>query len=57
MLYEVITPTGSGKSNLISDIEQLAQGDTPSKRKILINGKTPEVEMRRDPRKRRNNFV
>jgi len=52
-IFGVVGPTGSGKSNLISDIEQLAQGDTPSKRKILINGKTPEVEMRRDPRKRR----
>ncbi|AEF96399.1 ATP-binding cassette domain-containing protein [Methanotorris igneus] len=49
----VVGPTGSGKSNLISDIEQLAQGDTISKRRILVNGEVPPVEMRRDPRKRR----
>ena len=49
----VVGPTGSGKSNLISDIEQLAQGDTISKRKILVNGEVPPIEMRRDPKKRR----
>jgi len=49
----VVGPTGSGKSNLISDIEQLAQGDTISKRRILVNGEVPSIEMRRDPRKRR----
>jgi len=34
----IVGPTGSGKSTLISDIEQFAQGDTPSGRTILING-------------------
>jgi len=34
----IVGPTGSGKSTLIADIEQFAQGDTPSCRKILING-------------------
>lgn len=29
--------TGSGKSMLIADIEQWADGETPSKRRILIN--------------------
>ncbi|UXM84148.1 ATP-binding cassette domain-containing protein [Methanococcus aeolicus] len=52
-IFGVVGATGSGKSNLISDIEQLAQGDTLSKRKILINGEVPSVGMRRDPRKRR----
>ena len=33
-------PTGSGKSLLLSDIEQLANGDSPSKRRVLVNGKT-----------------
>ncbi|MCD4668712.1 MAG: ATP-binding cassette domain-containing protein, partial [Sulfurimonas sp.] len=32
-------PTGSGKSLLLSDLEQLANGDSPSGRKILVNGK------------------
>ncbi|PJC86673.1 ABC transporter ATP-binding protein [Vibrio sp. HA2012] len=31
-------PTGSGKSLLLSDLEQLANGDSPSGRKVLING-------------------
>lgn len=31
-------PTGSGKSRLLSDIECLAQGDTPTGRRILVNG-------------------
>lgn len=52
-IFGVVGPTGSGKSNLISDIEQLAQGDTNSGRKVLINGEVPSIEMRRDPRKRR----
>lgn len=33
----VVGPTGSGKSQLISDIEQYASGDTPTGRSILIN--------------------
>jgi ABC-type lipoprotein export system ATPase subunit len=28
----IVGPTGSGKSTLIADIEQFAQGDTPSGR-------------------------
>lgn len=31
-------PTGSGKSLLLSDLEQLANGDSPSGRKVLVNG-------------------
>jgi ABC-type lipoprotein export system ATPase subunit len=42
----VIGPTGSGKSRLLSDIECLAQNDTPTGRKILINGKVPDKEKR-----------
>lgn len=38
----VVGPTGSGKSVLLSDIEQLAEGDTPSGRRILLNGRAPE---------------
>ena len=34
----IVGPTGSGKSRLLADIEWGAQGDTPTKRKILING-------------------
>ncbi|MBP2172402.1 ATP-binding cassette domain-containing protein [Methanococcus voltae] len=52
-IFGVVGPTGSGKSNLISDIEQLSQGDTVSGRKIMINNEVPSSDMRRDPRKRR----
>jgi ABC-type lipoprotein export system ATPase subunit len=38
----VVGPTGSGKSELLSDIEQLACGDTLSRRRILLDGKKPE---------------
>jgi ABC-type lipoprotein export system ATPase subunit len=48
----IVGPTGSGKSTLISDIEQLAQYDTPSRREILINGERPEENTRTDPRRK-----
>jgi len=48
----VVGPTGSGKSCLIADIEQLAQRDTLSHRKILINGVEPSYEDRTNPRKK-----
>ncbi|MDW5562094.1 MAG: ATP-binding cassette domain-containing protein [Methanomassiliicoccus sp.] len=48
----IVGPTGSGKSTLISDIEQLAQADTPSRRTILINGAVPDSIIRTDPRKK-----
>ncbi|WP_440953322.1 ATP-binding cassette domain-containing protein [Methanococcoides sp. FTZ1] len=46
----IVGPTGSGKSTLIDDIEQLAQGDTPTGRRILINDEEPDTKMRGDPR-------
>ncbi|HWQ19141.1 MAG TPA: ATP-binding cassette domain-containing protein [Methanotrichaceae archaeon] len=48
----IVGPTGSGKSTLIGDIEQLARGDTSSGRTILINGSSPDGSMRTDPRKK-----
>ena len=48
----IVGPTGSGKSTLIADIEQFASGDTPSGRRILINGLEPAAELRSDPRKK-----
>ena len=38
----IVGPTGSGKSRLLADIECLAQGDTPSGRRILVNECPPE---------------
>lgn len=36
-VVSIVGPTGSGKSRLLADIECLAQGDTPTRRQILIN--------------------
>ncbi|MDR3209022.1 MAG: ATP-binding cassette domain-containing protein [Oscillospiraceae bacterium] len=37
-IYAVVGNTGSGKSRFISDIEQLAQGDTVTKRRVTADG-------------------
>ncbi len=42
----VVGPTGSGKSRLLGDIECLAQGDSPSGRRVLVNGEAPKPEWR-----------
>lgn len=42
----IVGPTGSGKSRLLADIECLAQGDTPSGRRILIDGAPPDPARR-----------
>ncbi|MDQ8205098.1 ATP-binding cassette domain-containing protein [Pelagicoccus sp. SDUM812003] len=39
----LVGPTGSGKSRFLADIECLAQGDTPTGRRIRINGASPET--------------
>jgi len=36
-VVSIVGPTGSGKSRLLADIECLAQGDTPTQRRILID--------------------
>ncbi|MBO5245469.1 MAG: ABC transporter ATP-binding protein [Selenomonadales bacterium] len=38
-IVSIVGPTGSGKSRLLADIECLAQGDTPTKRTVLVNDK------------------
>jgi ABC-type lipoprotein export system ATPase subunit len=38
----LVGPTGSGKSRFLADIEWLAQGDTPTGRRVLLNGLPPE---------------
>ena len=45
----IVGPTGSGKSALINDIETLAQGDSVTGRKILINGEEPPEAFVREP--------
>jgi ABC-type lipoprotein export system ATPase subunit len=42
----IVGPTGSGKSRLLADIEWMAQGDTPTGRRVLLNGAPPEPELR-----------
>ena len=48
----IVGPTGSGKSQLIADIEQLSQKDSSTGRQIFINGRIPSYELRNDPRKK-----
>ena len=47
----LIGKSGSGKTTLINDIEMFADGDTPSLRRVLINGERPPREYRHDPSK------
>ena len=45
-IISIVGPTGSGKSRLLADIEWAANGDTPTKRKILINNRVLEPHER-----------
>ena len=49
-IVSIVGPTGSGKTTLISDIEQMAIGDTASGRKVTIGDRSPERRSRTDPR-------
>jgi len=51
-IYSIVGFTGSGKSQLISDIEQMAQGDTISKRRILFDGQRPDPQFRYNPERK-----
>lgn len=51
-VISIVGNTGSGKTLLISDIEQLSQGDSVSKRQILIDDKIPDYEDRFNPEKK-----
>ena len=42
----VVGPTGCGKSRLLADIECLAQADTPTGRRVLLDGRAPDEEQR-----------
>lgn len=42
----IVGPTGSGKSRFLADIEWLAQGDSPTGRRVLINGTPPDPARR-----------
>lgn len=50
-VVSIVGPTGSGKTTLINDVELFANGDTPSGRRILINGEPAPREFRNNPAK------
>ncbi|MBI5240050.1 MAG: ATP-binding cassette domain-containing protein [Elusimicrobia bacterium] len=45
----IVGPTGSGKTTLISDVELFADANTPTGRRILLNGAPAPTEYRDDP--------
>jgi len=45
-VISIVGPTGSGKSRLLADIEWVAQADTPTSRRILLNGSEPDKKWR-----------
>jgi ABC-type lipoprotein export system ATPase subunit len=48
-VVSIVGPTGSGKTTFINDIELFADANTPTGRRILINGVRPPAEYRDDP--------
>jgi len=45
-VVSIVGPTGSGKSRFLADIEWMAQGDTPTRRRVLIDGSVPDPARR-----------
>ncbi|HUL62503.1 MAG TPA: ATP-binding cassette domain-containing protein [Methanocella sp.] len=50
-VVSVVGPTGCGKTTLINDIELFADGDTPSARRVLIDGRRRSDDLEGDPSK------
>jgi ABC-type lipoprotein export system ATPase subunit len=50
-IISIVGPTGCGKTTLINDIELFANDNTPSGRKILINGEEIPEDLTFDPSK------
>lgn len=48
-VVSIVGPTGSGKTTFINDIELFADGDTPSGRRILIDGAPAPADFRCNP--------
>ncbi|MFH0876338.1 MAG: ATP-binding cassette domain-containing protein [archaeon] len=51
-IIAIVGYTGAGKSQLLYDIERLAQKDTKSRRQILVDDKIPDKEIRFDPKRK-----
>jgi len=51
-IVAIVGLTGAGKSQLLYDIEKLAQGDSKSKRMILVNDKRVGKKLRFDPKRK-----
>lgn len=49
-VVSIVGPTGSGKTTLINDIEQMARGDTSSRRQVLLNDELQDQWCRGDTR-------
>jgi ABC-type lipoprotein export system ATPase subunit len=48
-VVSIVGPTGSGKTAFINDVALFADGSTPSRRRILINGARAPAEFLEDP--------
>jgi ABC-type lipoprotein export system ATPase subunit len=48
-VVSIVGPTGSGKTELINDVERFANGSTPSGRRILVDGEPVPEESIGDP--------
>jgi ABC-type lipoprotein export system ATPase subunit len=48
-IVSIVGPTGCGKTTLINDIELFADRNTPSKRRVLINGEVRPQELMSSP--------
>ena len=42
----LVGPTGSGKSRFLADVEWLADGDTPTRRRVVLNGAPADAAAR-----------
>jgi ABC-type lipoprotein export system ATPase subunit len=48
-VVSIVGPTGSGKTALINDIAMFADANTPSRRRVLVNGAPPPAAFREEP--------
>ena len=48
----LVGATGSGKSQVLADVESLTRGDSPSGRVVLLDGEAPADELRWSPAER-----